>query len=382
MRATTVSCAWRLALARTLAWSLLIGGWLVLGEAGQQRLPLWAGGLVPLALWLAGIGALLVWLRGRRVPPRRVSCVGLLPCTAALALLAQPGAPSLLVAALAWSGLAVYASLVVKAMRRAASARPPAPLLPAAAGALVAWVAASQGDVRIAAAAAGVAALVLAWLMPRGVAAVPACRAGLFDCSWPLPAPARWQRPADWPQQAAQLAMLPMMATLPAMAHWCRGDWGWSPSISALVHLAAMLLPALLLRRWLVRAGLPAARRVIAVLLLASGAVLWLRPGLGGLMAATLLQAGAWSLAWASPMLQPTGTTPGAHRSPPGDAALQAASAAAAVLALGAALAAHGPDALRAVQAGLAALGLAGAAAGAIGAIGTSVPSNPTEKQP
>lgn len=376
MRAFTLPAPQRLALARTLAWALLIGGWLVLGEAGQRQLPLWAGGTLPLALWLASIGGLLAGLQSVRLTVAALRA-GLLLGAAALALLTPPGALPVLVAALAWSVLVVGASRVVKALRRTVGARPPAPLLPAAAGAFLAWVVVSHGDGRWAPAAAGLAAVVLALLLPRGAAAAPACRAGLFDCSLPLPDPSRWRRGADWPQQAAVLAMLPMMATLPAMAGWCRSDWGLSPATGVLWHLAAMLLPALLLRRWLARAALRAARHAVTLLLLASGVVLWARPGLGGLMVATLLQAAAWSLAWAGPMLRPAAAQP--TQASAGSPALQALATAAAVLALGTATAAHGPDTLRAVQGLLAALALAGAAGSALGMLACSRPS---EKHP
>lgn len=371
----------RLALARTLAWALLIGGWLLLGEAGQRHWPLWAGGLLPLALWLAGIGALLAGLQGRPLPIGRLRAVLLASgATSAGTWLLEGGAPSLLVAALAWALLLVAASLSVQALRRTLPTRPPAPLWPATAGALLAWGAASAaGPGAGLASAIAAAAVALALLLPRGASPVSACRAGLFDCSLHWPDPAHCRRMADWPRQAALLAMLPMMATLPAMASWCRSDWGISASTGVLWHLAAMVLPALLARRWLARAGLPLQRSVATVLLVASGAVLWTQPGLGALMAAALLQAVAWSLAWAGPMLQPPAAAPFRGRPPGYGAAWRALASALAVLALGAATAAFGPDALRTAQGLLALLALAGG----VGAASAKLASfRPSEKHP
>jgi hypothetical protein len=368
MRRSVLPPPARLALARTLAWAQLFGGWLVLGEAGQQQLPLWAGGVAPLALWLAGMGALWALLQGRRMSMGRLRSLLL----AAGALLAAAGpvagpAAHVLLAALSWSLLLVAASLAVQALRRATPSRPPAPLVPATAGALLAWSVVSLGGASAwPGAAIATTALALALLVPRGAAPVPACRGGLFDCSLPWPDPARWRRAADWPQQAAMLAMLPMMATLPAMAGWCRSDWGLAPASSTLWHLAAMLLPALLLRRWLARAGKQARAIAVTAPMVASGVALWAYPGLGGLMLVALLQAAAWSLAWAGPMLRPPSTTPVDHRPSPVACAARALAPALLVLALGSFTADLGPDALRAAQALLAALALAGAALGTV----------------
>lgn len=113
--------------------------------------------------------------------------------------------------------------------------RQPAPLAPATAGALLAWslalLPASQAWL---AAAIAAAAFAQALLMPRGAAPVPACRAGLFDCTLPWPDATSWVRVVNWPQQAALLAMLPMMATLPAMAVWRRSGWNLSPATGTL----------------------------------------------------------------------------------------------------------------------------------------------------
>jgi hypothetical protein len=358
----------RLALARALAWALLFGGWLVLGEAGQRQLPLRAGGLLPLALWLAGIGSLLWLLQGRRVTMGRLRAVLLTAGTvlACIGLMAERWAPVLL-AAMAWSLLLVAASLTVQALRRTVPSRPPAPIVPAAVGALLAWsLVTLPGPSAWPDAAIAAAALVLALLVPHGAAPVPACRGGLFDCSLPWPDPTRWRRMADWPKQAALLAMLPMMATLPAMAGWCRSDWDVSPASSTLCHLAAMLLPALLFRRVWVRVGERTLGMAVAVLMLASGGALWGFAGLGGLMIAALLQATAWSLAWAGPLLSPLDAAAGGQRPSAAAASTRMLAPALLVLALGTCTAELGPDALRAAQALLAVLALAGAAVGSI----------------
>ncbi|WP_210760805.1 hypothetical protein, partial [Azohydromonas sediminis] len=42
--------------ARTLAWTLLFGGWLALGALGVRHAPVATGALAPVALWLLAIG--------------------------------------------------------------------------------------------------------------------------------------------------------------------------------------------------------------------------------------------------------------------------------------------------------------------------------------
>jgi len=159
--------------------------------------------------------------------------------------------------------------------------------------------------------------------------------------------------------------MLPMMAALSRMSEWCGADDGMALSAPATValHLGAMLLPA-----W----GLPASvppkllRTSVALAMLASGLVLLLWPGFAGLMAASLWQAVAWSLAWclsmqALPVQQPL--------TPPSDALwhrvgriVPLVASGGAVLALGVAMDTAGPDALVTVHATLAALAMAGTA--------------------
>jgi hypothetical protein len=348
----------RLWLARALAWALLLSGWLVLGALGRQYLPGWAAGQWAPALWLAVIGLLLAGVARR--PPALRTLRFVLPVAggaAALALAAAGrggGAGAIAAAAVAWAGLLVAASLGVRALRQVQPRRPAAPLLPALLGALAAWLLA--GDVvalpgradRVAGALAG-AALLLAALLPARAVLKQGCRSGLFDCSLPLLTARGWRDTARWPLQAAALAMLPMMATLPLLAEWCAGP-GRSPAAMVLLHLAAMVLPALGAQAWLRRAGPLQQAGVVGALLVAGALAPAAWPGVDGLMSGALLQAAAWSLAWAGPMLAPHGgTVPDAR--PHHAAAWPAAGMALLVLAVGTAVAVHGPVALAAVHA-------------------------------
>ena len=261
----------RLCLARTVAWALLLGGWLVLGTLGRQQLPQSAGGQLPVALWLATLAGALA-LAGHWRASVLALRSGLLASGLAAALaLAWPdrSAALLLCAAVAWALLLVAASLVVRGLRRLQPGPAPTPTGPALAGAVLAWAVAGDLDalrhgVVPVVWALGLAALALALLLPLRVpagAAAPAagarrgvgfgaCRAGLlFDCALPLLRPGRWRDLAAWPQAAAALAMLPMMASLPAMADWC-GDLRWPAAAGTALHLGAMLLPAALLHAW------------------------------------------------------------------------------------------------------------------------------------
>ena len=382
----------RLWLARAIAWALLLGGWLVLGTLGRQYQLQTAGGQVPVALWLATVGGALA-LSGRwrwsALALRSALLATGLAATAALALLAHSPA-ALLGAAPAWALLLVAASFAVRGLRRLQPSQPPAPIGPALAGACLAWVVAGDldalrqglGPVVL---APGLAALALALLLPApSIRVAPGeggrnagfggCQAGLFDCSLPLLQPGRWRHPATWPQAAAALTMLPMMASLPAMADWC-GGLRWPAAAGTALHLGAMLLPAALLHG----VGQPLRRPqpCLVLLLVLGGAALLMWPGQTGLMAAAGLHGLAWGVAWsalltprgertdsagrgASPApscTAPAGLAPGAKWG----AALLTASA---VLLLGQAMAQVGPAALAAVHAALAGLGLVGGFAG------------------
>ena len=161
-RVGAVSAA-RLALARSVAWALLFGGWLALGAFGRQHLPLWAAGQVPVALWLAAVGTLLAVMRQRTIDTAvlRAALVGagLLTAVALAAVSRGGGAAALLLAAGAWAALLVTVSFAVRSLRLAQAHTPPAPLAPALAGAALAW--AATGDLG-SAGATDLAALALA----------------------------------------------------------------------------------------------------------------------------------------------------------------------------------------------------------------------------
>jgi hypothetical protein len=128
------------------------------------------------------IGLLLAW-------PRPLSPLSLAFCLIAGALLAAVGLLCLQALPLAcgWAMLLVAASRTVKRLRR--DRAPNAPLAPAAAGGLLAWMLAGDPaalSFQGVALALLLAALVLAAPLPRQSAAAPGCRAGLFDCALPL----------------------------------------------------------------------------------------------------------------------------------------------------------------------------------------------------
>jgi hypothetical protein len=339
----------RLAAARSLAWALWLSGWLLLGEFGHRQGSLWFGGLLPLALWLLAIGALL----GVRRPLPTPGLAGGLAVATMLAAWGHAEA-STGALVLGWAMLVVAASRVVRQLRHG---RPHgAPLAPACVGALLAWSLA-DAPAWISSAALLVGPLLLVLLMPWSGKPASGCRAGLFDCALPVAAWAPWRVAACWPQLAALLAMLPMMAGLSMLADACSAA-GWSHRTESALHLAAMLLPPLLLQAPLRVMAELTRQRWIALLLLAGGAALWLQPGVQGLMVAMLLHGLAWGLAWGGPMAA-------GERQPDGPPPLVAASfGALLLLSLGAAVATLGLDALAAVHASLAicgAVGLVGA---------------------
>jgi hypothetical protein len=356
--------AMRLWLARAVAWSLLFGGWTVLGAVGHEAARAGALPGLPLAVWLASIGLLLA-LGMRRASSMRALTAGLAGAAllAAAALSAVQGAAPapLLGAAFGWAALLVLASRLVKALRSGLPRGTPAPIGPALAGAAIAW--AVCGDPLRAAAQSPLAmgwllasaALLLA-LAPRGAPPVTGCAAGLFDCSLPLPR-GGWGRAADWPLHAAALAMLPMMAALPEMAERCAADGLTARAVAAL-HLASMVAPAWLLRHRL--GHWPRARLagVVAACLGAGGLAISLGEQRGALLAGMLLHGVAWSLAWAGPML--ARETRARGQMPATRQCVTALATAAVVLLLAGAVATAGTDALRVAHGALALLALAG----------------------
>ncbi|MFT3817350.1 MAG: hypothetical protein QM750_06955 [Rubrivivax sp.] len=347
----------RLALARTLAWTLLMAGWLQLGALGRAAWPLTAVGLLPTALWLAVIGVAQAAGRDRRLGANALR--GAIVGSAALAALGllgaaiAPRAAAAIATAVGWGLLVVAASRSVRALRRGKAALP---VVPAAAGTAIAWL--GLGSAMAGAVLLAAAALVLAALVPAGAVA-RGCRSGLFDCvlptaaAWPAEAGARLHAAIRW-------TMLPMMATLAAMGEWCSGSLGLDAHAIVGLHLAAMLLPPLGLHLM----GIALRSLAWPALPLAAAAILaWWRPagldGLAGLMAASLACALAWGLAWAA---QPAHAA--ARRAPAaaGPSPMRALAPALATAAIGLALERFGPPALAWVLAACALAGLAGAA--------------------
>lgn len=349
----------RLIAARTLAWALLIGGWLVLGTLGHLRLPLWAGGLAPIALWLAAAGFTLHFGRSVLLSAehlREVVAVAGFASAAALAWAGNGGgAVAIAVASISWGILLVAASRTVRTMRAHTHHLPP-PVVPAVAGATLAWLVA--GDTTAGPTLGttlwlvATAALLAALLPPRG--AGRGCRAGLFDCALPVGAWTHWRDPEAWTAQSARWAMLPMMASLAVMTQWCGNDWGLTASQAGGLHLCAMLLPPLALHLLHVRLKTDAGA---AVAMIAGLAIAYLVPGLQGLMAASMCHSLAWGLVWFARISGPSAPCTSTAASTWTGALMPSCCA----LALGLAIAANGPTALSWVHIGLGMLAAAGA---------------------
>ncbi|WP_119287167.1 hypothetical protein [Azohydromonas sediminis] len=358
--------------ARTLAWTLLFGGWLVLGALGLRHAPVATGALAPVALWLLAIGVAARVGAAWSLSPRvlRAVLVGSAALVAAcLAALAHGAPHSLWPAAVAWGVLIVVASRVVRGWRRRPGPRFSPPVVPAALGALVAWLLAGEpaavaAHPAAAAAALTVIGLALAALVPsphsEPRSGAPGCRSGLFDCALAWPTLAQWRVPAHWPWLAAALAMLPMMASLPLLAEGCART-GWRPQAVTGLHLLAMLVPAAVVAALRARVLVQAARAFVAGLLIAGGVAALTVPGSDGTMAAMLLHAAAWGIAWSAAMAPATDRTrlPAVH----GGAGASALASAAVVLALGVAVAGSGWAAWSALHAALGAIAALGVAA-------------------
>lgn len=295
--AGAAGCRW---LARVSAWALLTGGWIVLAHASDRLAPgPWhhAALLVAWLLALAGAAALV-----RRVPlPAAGRSLIALAC-AVLAARSLGGALdgagwwALWPALPAWAGLVAMASGPCRVNEETGRA----PLVAAAAGALLAW--AVLGDPtdlhallpRAALLLAGGVVLLVAATLSAPTSPAGPGRPGLDACPAPAVAGGSPAAAPPWPLRLAALAMLPMMAGLPQMLALCRSDAA-SPSVLLGLHLAAMFLPGLCLPRLA-----PGTAAGLCLLLLAAGgAAAALPPGAGG-MGLALAFGAAWSLAWAS----------------------------------------------------------------------------------
>lgn len=353
--------------ARTLAWALLIGGWLGLGALTQAHGPAGWAALAPLAAWLLLLGLASKALAERALSGRALRA-GLLACAlAAAGIAASPasGAASLWLLVPVWAGLLALASRCVRALRQAGTAPP---TLAASLGAALALACAGDPFAlaahpqRVAATLALLALLMVALGhrasrtgLHRG------CRAGLFDCALAWPSAAQWRHTDHWPLWAGLLGMLPMMAALPLMSSWCATAAGVTPQALVGLHLAAMLLPAWAWRRLPPQAAPP----TCAALLLAAACATWASVGALAVLAGMLLQAAAWGVAWGALLLRQTpsaGTTASETHRPGGGVGASASLSAATVLALGALLGAAGPAAWQGVSLALAVLAVAGAA--------------------
>lgn len=345
----------RLAVARTLAWALLMSGWIGLTHLADRH----AAGPMPsfaliagwlLALGLAATAAARLSAHAWLLRALLIGCA-LVAVRGVLAAGQGAGFAALWPAMLAWALLVALASATVRMLRQQALRRPAAPVLPAALGALLAaLLVGDAGDsAALAPRLAGgllVAALGLVVLQPAGGVqpSRAGCRAGLFDCALPAWPAGGWRETARWPLLIAMLVMLPMMAGLPQMLALCRAG-GVSAEALIGAHLAAMFLPALL---WPARAAPMLRIGACAALLMAGGVALTL-PVAAASLWAMLAHAAAWSLAWSAQLDDPA-LRATAH-SPPWRAALAQALFA---LALGAAVSLSGPTALQGVHGGLA----------------------------
>ncbi len=358
---------WRLRAARTLAWALMLGGWVGLGSLSQALAPGPLSAFALQALWLLAIGGfaeLIGRLRWQRRLLRALLLCAALMAVQALSMLLYGGAPvALLLALLVWALIIALASAVVRACRAAVRDRAGPPVGAAATGAVLAWV--IVGDitdlnallVRLMLGALAACPLLVVLLAPH-TGAISGCRAGLFDCSLPDWSAGRWRVPQRWPVLLASFVMLPMMCSLPLMVGLC-GSGTVRPQAVLAVHFAAMFAPALLMVR---RAAVTAAAPRICAALLALGAlILLLVPGPSAWWGLVLAHGAAWSVAWAAQLDDRAGRK-STRSSPFLGATLNALLA----LALGLAITIAG---LQALTAGSIALGVTGALAALAGPI-------------
>jgi hypothetical protein len=98
--------------------------------------------------------------------------------------------------------------------------------------------------------------------------------------------------------------MLPMMATLPLMVAWCRGEAIAPQSIVAL-HLAAMFVPPLLLQRRLAAWPLHRLSAQCAACLVAGAALVLWADAPWNLLGLAAAHGAAWGLAWAGQLWAP-----------------------------------------------------------------------------
>jgi hypothetical protein len=307
--------ALRLTLARAVAWTLLLAGWVGFGSLALVLAPSLFAAFALVGLWLLALG-LAATLATRDHLPGGWRRFGLLACAtitvaALLAATRGGGLAALGLALVGWAVVASLASGVVRGLRLAQPSRPAPPIAAASAGALLAAL--MLGDPanlqalgwRLGVGVMAAAAL-LAGLQVDRVDAARAgrCRAGLFDCSLPAWPAGAWHDLRQWPVLLAGLVMLPLMAELPLLVVWCRAQ-SVPASATVLVHLAAMFVPALAQRgtlgRWSPR-GLAA---VVTVCLAVGGLALVLAPPPWNLLGLAAAHGAAWGLAWVGQLWAP-----------------------------------------------------------------------------
>jgi hypothetical protein len=305
----------RLSLARCAAWALLLSGWVGLGSFAMVLAPNVVGGFALVALWLLLLGAAAsVATRDEpRAWTRRLALAGCaVLIVTALALAPRGGGlPALGLALAAWAALTALASGVVRSLRQQQPTAPLPPIGAAAAGALCAAVALGDpSDLHALAQRLGLlvalATVLLVLLQPAAAqrSSLRRCRAGLFDCSLPAWPAGSWRDTLQWPTLLAGLAMLPMMATLPLMVAWCRGE-AIAPQGIVAVHLTAMFVPALLLQRRLATWSVRRLSAVCACCLVAGGALVLWADAPWNLLGLAAAHGAAWGLAWAGQLWAP-----------------------------------------------------------------------------
>jgi len=312
---STGAMRFRLMLARACAWALLVAGWIGIGSFALLVAPSLTVGFALVALWLLGLGAAAaVATRGGLRPAAQRAAL----CAAAAATMAglwwtthAGGWPALLLALAGWASLTALASGVVRSLRTRQAVAPTPPILPATLGAAAAALALGDiGDlsglaVRLMGfvAAVGLALFLLQARAGAGTAR-QGCRAGLFDCSLPSWPAGAWRDVLQWPTLIAGLVMLPMMAALPLMAEWCRAE-SVRPQAMVLWHLAAMFLPALVLRRWIARWSVRTLASACAALLALGAAIALWAASPANLLGVSVAQGAAWGIAWCGQLWAP-----------------------------------------------------------------------------
>lgn len=142
-----------LTIARAVAWTLLLAGWVGIGSIALVLAPSLVAAFALVALWLLALGiAAKVATRDTQRAWVRRAALGLCAALTAAALVwtTRGGClPALLLAAIAWAGLTALASGVVRSPRLARAARPgPRSARPASARCARHWCSAIRATCR------------------------------------------------------------------------------------------------------------------------------------------------------------------------------------------------------------------------------------------